>query len=163
MKSLNEYISEKLVVNKDYKDITCKELMEYLEDKYELIPKHPYKWSYVDEEQFYDSYYKNLKDDLDEVLDEDEVEKIRQICKNFDRFLIAADTSDYALYDSMRLYNDLRYFIKNNNLNMTEISDELIYTEDNDNIIVLCGKENIAPQSNDSWAILIGFDSSKIK
>ena len=100
---------------------------------------------------------------MGDTLNEDEVEKIRQICKNFDRFLIAADTSDYTLYDSMKLYNDLRYFIKNNNLNMTEISDELIYTEDNDNIIVLCGKENIGSHSNDAWAIVIGFDSNKIK
>lgn len=163
MKSLNEYISEKLVVNKDIKDSTCKELMKYLEDKYELSQKHPYEWSYVDEEQFYDSYYKNLEDDLSEVLNKNEIEKIKNICENFDRFLIAADTSDYTLYDSMKLYNDLRHYIKDNNLNMTEISDELIYTEDKNNIIVLCGKENISSHSNDAWAIVIGFDIAKIK
>ena len=182
MKSLNKFLNERLVVNKNLKqtgdiETATDKILNYIEKEYDIRMNDPFSNELVDDGQMYDTYLKNFVFDYsdrydggDEILDD-----IIHACKGYKRMIVGDGVGDEQIgwnghaggrvYGAMQMYNDLRKFIKINKLDVINIgnkdylntNDTCIYVKNENNIILLLGPNNVNSNGGEYWMIIIGF------
>lgn len=171
LETLNNQINEKLVIRKNSVDGTSL-IIDFLKNKHYFHTRGnddtgELYWDFVNNGCLEDiTNLKGLKISLMYNWSSDVVREVQQICKPYSHFYVGSSVSDTENTDGMNLYNDIRRFIKKNNLFYNRIYDidELkirhnnIYFFNNEYIIVLCGKNRINKNSGDPWMLVIGFN-----